>query len=133
MTIKIQTVQHDLNQSLNTGGDLRTVLTQESDAIDQSIENILSTRIGDRFYNPTFGSNIHEILFEPLNQSTANLLFQEIVRALGLWEPRIEIQTSASIVEVDQEEYAFRIILVYLIVSSNQVKQFERLVPVGDQ
>lgn len=60
--------------------------------LEESIFIILSTRLGERVYRPDFGSQLHELVFAPLNDDTL-LLAQVYARdALQKWEPRISIE-----------------------------------------
>lgn len=59
--------------------------------INQSIFCILSTRIGERYNNPEFGSNLHTVTFEPNDRITKDLLYYYIKTALDRWEKRITI------------------------------------------
>lgn len=59
-------------------------------AINQSIYIILSTRVGERFFLPEFGTRLYEYLFEPNTYIVKDLVRDEILRCLKMWEQRIE-------------------------------------------
>lgn len=59
--------------------------------INQSIRIILSTMPGERVMRPTFGSRLHELVFEPMNPETATRARRLVEEALRLWEPRITV------------------------------------------
>lgn len=67
-----------------------TMVIGESKIIE-SIAIILNTPPGARPMRPTFGCNIHELAFAPLNAATAALARQHVAEALAMWEPRIEV------------------------------------------
>ena len=69
--------------------DLVTV--KDKSAIAQSITNLLMTRRGERPFQPTLGSGLDNILFEPLDYGTAGLIKKEIKETLNRYEPRISI------------------------------------------
>ena len=48
---------------------------------------------------PDFGSHLKRLVFSPNDASTANLAVFYVKEALGLWEPRIELE--AVIPEID--------------------------------
>lgn len=58
-------------------------------AIKESIINLLSTEIGSRPMNPTYGVNLDKYLFEPIDEITSDLLSFEISNALDAFESRI--------------------------------------------
>ena len=71
--------------------DDNPLLVQDLSAIANQVYNILSTDIGERIFEPEFGSNLKDFVFGPTDDTTAWLIEGEIVRALGRWMPRIEI------------------------------------------
>ncbi|MCB0108932.1 MAG: GPW/gp25 family protein [Caldilineaceae bacterium] len=66
-------------------------LTTEEDEIAQSILIILSTMPGERVLRPTFGCNLYELQFAPMNMETLALARRYVEEAITMWEPRITI------------------------------------------
>lgn len=65
--------------------------------IRESIIIILGTAPGERVMRPTFGCEIHDLLFAPNSINTATLAAHYCVRSLQKWEPRIdEIEADAN-------------------------------------
>jgi phage baseplate assembly protein W len=60
-------------------------------AIERSIELILSTRKGERRMRPEFGCGIHDLVFAPNDATMVGLIRYYVTDALGMWEPRIEV------------------------------------------
>lgn len=56
-----------------------------------SIYQILGTRPGERVMEPEFGSRIHELIFEPLDQICISLGRVYTVQAIERWEPRVAL------------------------------------------
>jgi len=74
------------------GNQGRTVTVAEAeDDIRQSLEILLSTRVGERVLNPTYGWKRDALLFEPLSASFAAYLAREIETAILFFEPRITL------------------------------------------
>ena len=68
----------------------------QEDSIRESIFIILGTAPGERIKRPSFGCDIHELVFAPQNPTTAGLAIHYCEEALRKWEPRIQdIQVSA--------------------------------------
>lgn len=59
--------------------------------IEEAIEIILSTPIGQRVMRPQFGCRIHELLWAPINASTTAAVAHYVEEALAMWEPRIHL------------------------------------------
>ena len=70
-------------------GDLITL--KNENAIAKAVRNIVSTTPGEKFFDPEFGSNVGEILFENVDDITAVAIQDEIRTCLGNYEPRVEL------------------------------------------
>lgn len=64
----------------------------DKEAVQQSMIDIIMTKLGEREFMPTYGSKIYWLLFEPMNVITQMNIRDEIDNALKNWEPRIQIQ-----------------------------------------
>lgn len=60
--------------------------------IEESIQQILSTRRGERVMEYHFGTSLSASLFEPTDVTLMNLIKYEIVEALETFETRIELK-----------------------------------------
>jgi len=61
-------------------------------SINQNISIILTTPKGSDPHRPLFGSNIWQFIDKPLTAITKGRLKKEIVDAISLWEPRVEVE-----------------------------------------
>jgi phage baseplate assembly protein W len=80
-----------------TDGGAVAMAAAEED-IRQSIRIILSTS-GERAMRPDFGAGLRDLVFEPINRTTMELVRFRVEQALTRWEPRIdtvEVRVSAS-------------------------------------
>jgi phage baseplate assembly protein W len=59
--------------------------------IEEAIRLILGTSPGERPMRPEFGCRIHDYVFGLADGTTANEISAEVKRALGRWEPRIDV------------------------------------------
>ena len=91
------------------------------DVINQSIRLILGTRIGERYNNNEFGSNINDLIFEPNDLILKDLLYYSIVTALQRWEKRITI---LDINFDEQSEHLIHIVINYKINSTHTVGSY---------
>ena len=73
----------------NTKRDLDVIVNEES--VKQSIKNILLTERGERFFNPTFGSDIRKMLFENFTVATEQIVKDLVKTAINNFEPRADI------------------------------------------
>ena len=80
-------------------------LAQDEPEIEESISIIIGTSPGERVMRPAFGCRIHELVFAPNNAETVGLARHYVEEALGMWEPRIEVESvevSLDPLEVDR-------------------------------
>lgn len=66
-------------------------LLSGEEKIQQAIEIILGTPVGQRVMRPNFGSRLHELIFAPADAETFGLAEMYVQDALAFWEPRIEV------------------------------------------
>jgi phage baseplate assembly protein W len=66
-------------------------LASDQTDLDQAIQIILGTRIGERVMRPDFGCRIHDLTFAPINGQTLGLVQRYVEEAIGWWEPRVEL------------------------------------------
>ena len=57
-----------------------------------NIINLLKTIPGERLGQPEFGSQLHSILFEPMNEDFGDILEDSIKESLATWLPYINIK-----------------------------------------
>ena len=60
-------------------------------AIKQAIKNLILTTPGEKPFQPTVGSKVMDMLFEPLDPFTADAVKDEIINTVNQYEPRVEL------------------------------------------
>tara|TARA_Y100000593_G_C4101938_1_gene233695 strand:+ start:23 stop:442 length:420 start_codon:yes stop_codon:yes gene_type:complete len=84
---------------------------QEFTTLDQvkaNIKNLLLTMKGERIMQPTFGTDLYKILFEPMTDMLTNDISDVIREAVNEWLPYVilqEIKVDLSPDNVDRNEY----------------------------
>lgn len=102
--------------SFAANGDVALVSADED--IRQSLQILLSTRLGERVMQPTYGCNLDELLFEPLSATVASNI-KELVRTAILYhEPRIRLERVD--LQLDRDRQGVVLITVdYIIRATN--------------
>lgn len=98
----------------------RVRLVSAEEDICESLQILLSTSLGERVMQPTYGCNLQELLFEPLSPTVASNI-KELVRTAILYhEPRIRLNHLA-LEQVPTEAMSglINIIVDYTIISTN--------------
>lgn len=71
--------------------DRKIAMSEYEEDIEEAIRIILGTAKGERVMRPDFGCGIHEMVFEPIDTTTVNLIENSVRDGLIQWEPRIEV------------------------------------------
>jgi len=66
------------------------MVTEDQD-IQESIEIILSTRLGERIMKPEFGCNLDELLFSPIDLTLTTYISDLIKTAILYFDPRVDL------------------------------------------
>ena len=92
------------------------MISDETD-IENSLEVLLATRIGERIMQPEYGCNLNEMMFEPLTLSLQTYIRDLVFTAIYYYEPRIspeEVTLTAT-----EEEGMILVSIDYVIRSTN--------------
>ncbi len=100
-------------------GDL-PVLKNER-AINKSVQNIVQTQLGERFFQPNYGSDVRGQLFELVDFGTASDIEDQVLTSLENFEPRIEsVQVE---VEPLPDTNEFNVTVIYDIIGQEFPRQ----------
>jgi Bacteriophage baseplate protein W len=103
----------------NASGTL--LLVSDQTDIEESLNILLSTSLGERVMQPRYGCNLTDYLFEPLNSTTIGFIQNLVTNAILYYEPRIVAEsidvTPAG--SVDLFEGRFTITITYTIPGTN--------------
>ena len=81
-----------INKTSNSNGIFAVNYTTLTQAKDNLI-NLIMTKKGERTMNPTFGCDIWELLFEPIDDDSMNIKIENsILDAIKIWLPYIQVQ-----------------------------------------
>ena len=62
------------------------------EVLRSNIKLLLSTQKGERLMNPSYGTRLRQIVFEPNDDSISGIVQQEVESAISLYEPRVAIE-----------------------------------------
>lgn len=100
------------------GDDLDVKMVSEEDDIKESLKILMSTKIGERVMQPTYGCGLHGLVFESIIESTETEMKDVIDRAILFFEPRISLNS----IDIDAEkayEGLIKIQLNYTVRTTN--------------
>jgi len=107
----------DLDFSIATDKDIKREV--DRDAIKQALRLLLNTTPGERVMRPDYGCFLREYLFHPMDEITSQQIGEEILEAIELFEPRIDVQQI--IVTNDPDNGQYDIEILYRIVTTQMV------------
>ncbi len=100
----------------NRGGNEAELVSGEKD-IKESLQILLSTIKGERIMRHDFGANVEDMVFEPLDVTTANIIKNRIKRAILFHEPRINVDNM--VLQQDAANGTVTLITEYTIIATN--------------
>ena len=103
---------NDLNPHPVTGDAVRYV---NENAVSRSIRNLVSTNKGERLYQPTLGSDVFKMLFEPMSAVVAQIISTSIRSLITDYEPRAKVISVD--VAPDYEGNAYLVTVQYMIIN----------------
>lgn len=80
-------------------------------AIRNSLINIFNTIPGQRILLPLFGCNLIGYVFKPVTELIGRQIGSEILRAIELWEPRVDVNNINVVGDPDVHQYDIEISL----------------------
>tara|TARA_Y100001937_G_scaffold34354_1_gene49045 strand:- start:988 stop:1413 length:426 start_codon:yes stop_codon:yes gene_type:complete len=126
--------QNDLNPNTYIGlalplkSDNNNVFQLTKNSFDQvrhNLKNLLLTNIGERVYQPEFGSRLRQICFEQLDDSLPTRVEDEVRRAVGFWLPYVNIESVETLTEEDNKAKIFVRVTFSTTLNSETLQQIE--------
>ena len=92
------------------------------DLVKQDIINHFYIRKGEKLENPTFGTVIWDMIYEPFTEDTKNIISKD-VEAIVNFDPRVNVTA----VTVDSTEFGMRVVveMVYLPFNISERMSFD--------
>ena len=115
-------IYSDFLNDLNPHPVMKDVVRYVNEAsINRSIKNLIATNRGERLYQPNIGSDINKLLFEPMDNTIAELISIAVSDTIKQYEPR------AKVIKVDvsefEEQNAYVIDVYYMIINRSDPVQ----------
>jgi uncharacterized protein len=85
-------------------------MLQDERDIESSLEILLSTRLGERVMQPTYGCNLDDVVFESMNLTLVTWLKDLIKNAILYHEARIDLEK----LDIDTERQHEGVLLIVL-------------------
>ena len=100
------------------GDSITTKISSNDEDIKESLNLLLSTRLGERIMQPAYGCGIHALVYEVLNESMVTEIIDMIERAILFFEPRIVLD-NIDVIEEQLGQGKLLLNLSYRVRSTN--------------
>lgn len=119
----------DIEMSNQNDGDLKRMT--EVEAIKNSLNNISQTLQGSRRMLPEFARPFQELLFEPMDETTAYRLGSMLLEAINVWDDRVIVEGIN--VNANHDINRYEVTLDFRVVPSEQqeVETIELIIQQG--
>jgi phage baseplate assembly protein W len=81
LTLPLQMSTNTFNQSYDNLVQLKS-----------NVRNLLLTKKGERLAQPTFGTNLHRLLFDPNDEELEQKIYDTIDNSIRTWLPQLSIK-----------------------------------------
>jgi phage baseplate assembly protein W len=85
--------------------------------VKQNLYNHFNIRKGEKLMQPNFGSNIWNMLFEPLTEETRQIIVDD-VKAVAGYDPRVNVSN----VLVTQFDHGIQLVVELAYIPNNQLE-----------
>lgn len=112
----------DISLSLRANPLTRDLsILKNEQAIARSVQNLVLTIRGEKFFEPIIGTSVNEILFENIDLLTARRIENQVIEVINNFEPRVELLETT--VTPNYDEGAMNINIKYRIVGIDALPQ----------
>lgn len=91
-------------------------ILKDIDAVKQSVKNLVLTAQGERPFNPLLGSDIRQLLFEPVDDFTAFDIEEQIRITIQNHEPRVNVLSVD--VSAEEDNNRFRVSIDFQMITN---------------
>ena len=91
-------------------GGNSVVMVSGNQDIEQSLQILLATRLGERVMQDSYGCDLHDMLFEEMDQALVNNISRTVSDAILFHEPRIALDS----LDVSESESTAGLLLIQI-------------------
>ena len=115
----------DLDISLALTTSTKDVFKKTNvEAVKFAVRNLLLTNQGEKPFNPYFGGNLHDFLFELADQHTEKSMSREIKNVIEVYEPRVDISTLDIRINMRPDNNSAELTIVFKIINTGELAEF---------
>jgi phage baseplate assembly protein W len=111
----------DLTFAKRPSGDVYKKV--DAAAVKQSVKNILMTNFGEKPFQPYFGGNLNEFLFNLNTEFDDVQIVEDVRNAIRNYEPRAVVKEVKAV--MNDDSYSIQVSVVFQVVSTNEVTRVD--------
>lgn len=92
----------------------------DSQAIKESVIQILTTSRSERIMRPSFGCNAFDYVFESFNEELRLRIERDVRQSISRWEPRVRVDSVQVTTDEVSEPGQITLLLQYTVLLTNQ-------------
>jgi phage baseplate assembly protein W len=96
------------------------IAVKDESAVTQSIKNLIMTKFGEKLMDPSIGSDVYNMLFEPLDAFSGMELKDRILNTIRNFEPRVDV-IDVLVTSIEDDDSAIVVTLTYRIIGEPQI------------
>jgi phage baseplate assembly protein W len=93
-------------------------------AVKFAVRNLLLTNQGEKPFNPYYGANLYDYLFELTDEYTEKSMIREIKNNIEVFEPRVDMSSLDVIVDMQPDQNSAEITVIFRIINSGELVEF---------
>ena len=110
--------------STNNWLKTKSLTISNIEAVKADLQNHIFTRIGERIMQPSFGTRIPELAFEPNDEETSRIINEDIMKVID-YDPRVELISLDILPFVDNNAIIVLVELLYVEMNVVDVLQID--------
>ena len=121
--------ESNVSKAENLQNDVK--VSEDLEAINNSLTCIFSTYPGERLLNIEYGSNLNQVIFEPISEYTAEKVGNILKEAVERWEPRVQVDLFEVFPDMEHGEYHIK--FHYTVPSIHTKNSITGIIPQADR
>lgn len=93
-------------------------------AVKQAVKTLLLTNRNEKPFQPYFGANLNNYLFELAEEGSATQIRNEIINAIEVYEPRVDAGSLSIKVDVLPDYNSMEVTIVFKIINTTERVEF---------
>ena len=111
----------DISLPRQTDGDITRDI--DTEAVKNSLKNIVNTMQGSRRMLPEFAVDIHRLLFEPIDPITARSIGERLLKTIKYWDDRVQVNNID--IEPRYDTNSYRVRLNFTVLSKTEEESID--------